>query len=106
MARTRHFALGPLLFSIGWLVIAKSAAAQSSVTEMLLPGLPRVSVPVVVLEQPGPDVDVPKEEPEAEKTPEAPKWFWETNPPVRIIPRLGIFQMPPTGPGYYSLRDW
>src|SRR5262249_12751466 len=40
------------------------------------------------------------------KAPEAPKSFWETNPPVRIFPRLGFFQMPPKGPGYYSLHDW
>jgi hypothetical protein len=32
--------------------------------------------------------------------------FWQQNPPYRILPRLGNFLVPPTGPGYYSLLDW
>src|SRR5262249_49785809 len=32
--------------------------------------------------------------------------FWELNPPVRIVPRVGNFPILPSGPGYYSARDW
>jgi len=31
--------------------------------------------------------------------------IWSKVPPVRIFPRQGNFPIPPTGPGYYSLRD-
>ena len=31
--------------------------------------------------------------------------FWQRVPPVRPMPRLGNFAIPPTGPGYYSLAD-
>ncbi len=31
---------------------------------------------------------------------------WLKNPPVQFFPHLGNFQVPPTGPGYYSLGDW
>jgi hypothetical protein len=31
--------------------------------------------------------------------------FWKKVPPVRPMPRLGNFQLPPSGPGYYSLAD-
>lgn len=37
--------------------------------------------------------------------PAAPPSFWETAPPVRLYPRVGNFSVPPTGPGYYSLKD-
>lgn len=37
--------------------------------------------------------------------PAAPPSFWETAPPVRLYPRAGNFPNPPTGPGYYSLKD-
>jgi hypothetical protein len=37
--------------------------------------------------------------------PEAPKSPWEKVPPVRVFPRLGDFQVLPSGPGYYSLHD-
>jgi hypothetical protein len=30
---------------------------------------------------------------------------WTKVPPVTPLPRLGWFPMPPTGPGYYSLKD-
>lgn len=33
------------------------------------------------------------------------KSFWESNPPVRIFPRMGFFTIPPAGEGYYSLLD-
>ncbi len=33
------------------------------------------------------------------------KPFWATNPPVTPLPRLGFGYIPPTGCGYYSLRD-
>src|SRR5262249_13231662 len=39
------------------------------------------------------------------KQDERPPAFGEKNPRVRPLPRAGNFQMPPTGPGYYSLRD-
>src|SRR5262249_37842083 len=32
--------------------------------------------------------------------------FWENVPPIRPVPRAGNFIIPPTGPGYYSVRDW
>ncbi len=31
---------------------------------------------------------------------------WAKIPPVRILPRVGNFPIPPTGPGYYSLLDF
>jgi Alginate export len=31
--------------------------------------------------------------------------FWRNVPPVRPMPRLGNFPVPPGGPGYYSLAD-
>lgn len=31
--------------------------------------------------------------------------FWKKVPPVRPMPRLGNFPIPPSGPGYYSLAD-
>src|SRR5690242_9740187 len=31
--------------------------------------------------------------------------FWTSVPPVRPMPRLGNFAIPPRGPGYYSLAD-
>ena len=31
--------------------------------------------------------------------------FWKKVPPVRPMPRLGNFPIPPGGPGYYSLAD-
>jgi hypothetical protein len=40
-----------------------------------------------------------------DKKEEKPKGFWETNPPVRKLPWPGVFILPPTGPGYYSLFD-
>src|SRR5262245_12991939 len=30
---------------------------------------------------------------------------WEKVPPVRIFPRVGNFSVPPSGPGYYSIKD-
>lgn len=36
---------------------------------------------------------------------EEPKPFWVKNPPVTPFPRVGNFYIPPTGCGYYSLRD-
>jgi hypothetical protein len=38
--------------------------------------------------------------------PEKAKSFWEKNPPIWPLPRTGLFIIPPTGPGYYSLSDW
>src|SRR5207249_3863262 len=34
-----------------------------------------------------------------------PPSLWSKVPPVTPTPRAGAFFMPPTGPGYYSLRD-
>lgn len=34
-----------------------------------------------------------------------PKSAWLTHPKVQVFPRTGFFGVPPTGPGYYSLRD-
>jgi Alginate export len=31
---------------------------------------------------------------------------WSKVPPVRPVPRPGMFILPPTGPGYYSFRDF
>jgi hypothetical protein len=31
---------------------------------------------------------------------------WVRVPAVRIVPRPGMFTVPPTGPGYYSFQDW
>jgi hypothetical protein len=30
---------------------------------------------------------------------------WTKVPPISPLPRVGVFPMPPTGPGYYSLKD-
>src|SRR5690348_10134854 len=32
--------------------------------------------------------------------------WWRRVPPVQPFPRPGLFIVPPTGPGYYSLADW
>ncbi len=45
----------------------------------------------------GTDPDKKKEEP--------PPSLWSKVPPVRPTPRLGYFVVPPSGPGYYALRD-
>ena len=46
---------------------------------------------------------------QAEATSAAPtastKFDWSKQPPVSAPPRPGIFSIPPTGPGYYSLSD-
>src|SRR2546425_5116679 len=34
-----------------------------------------------------------------------PPSLWSKVPPVTPTPRAGAFFVPPTGPGYYSLRD-
>ncbi len=31
---------------------------------------------------------------------------WTKVPPIPVLPRAGWFIIPPTGPGYYSLKDW
>jgi hypothetical protein len=31
--------------------------------------------------------------------------FWQTQPRNIVLPKVGFFQVPPSGPGYYSLRD-
>jgi hypothetical protein len=36
---------------------------------------------------------------------EACKPFWQTHPRYPVLPKLGFFLVPPSGPGYYSLRD-
>jgi hypothetical protein len=43
---------------------------------------------------------------EKKEEPKAPPSFWEKNPPYRLIPKLGNLPVLPTGPGYYSMRDW
>jgi hypothetical protein len=48
--------------------------------------------------------DDDKKEPPKECT--SCKPWWEKVPPVARFPRPGIFIVWPTGPGYYSLRDW
>ena len=31
---------------------------------------------------------------------------WVDWPPVQVFPRLGLFLVPPTGPGFYSYHEW
>jgi hypothetical protein len=99
-----------------WLGLANVNQAQDSV----LPAPVRVLPVSVETAQPAPAIPLPAEPASppaaaAEGTPteagssaDAPKpppSPWAKVPPVATFPRLGWFLIPPTGPGYYSLRD-
>lgn len=48
---------------------------------------------------------VPTVTPQPENWCSSPQYNFSKLPPVRPLPRLGIFPVPPAGPGYYSLQD-
>lgn len=48
----------------------------------------------------------PEEKKNDKKKEEAPKGFWETNPPYRVYAPSGAWPVLPSGQGYYSLCDW
>lgn len=51
----------------------------------------------------GEDKDGKKKDADKKKEPKSP---WAKVPPVRVFPRPGNFAILPTGPGYYSARDF
>jgi hypothetical protein len=60
---------------------------------------PPAAIPSELLEPP------PAGNPDGAPAGEEPKPFWATKPPVTPLPRLAFGYIPPTGCGYYSLRD-
>lgn len=63
---------------------------------------PGKAEPIPAPKEPGAPVEAAAP---AEKKPPEPKPFWATHPQYTPYPRTGNFPIPPSGPGYYSLRD-
>lgn len=75
-------------------------AAPAPEVERLLNPKPAPEEPAPLVPLPGPTEAVTPFTPDS-----APPAWWLKVPPVRPMPRLGNFPIPPSGPGYYSLMD-
>ena len=85
MVRFRRAAAAGLLVGL----IGTGARADEPARPAEVTTLPAVTIPAPAAAGPsGGDAD-----------------FWKRVPPVRPMPRLGNFSVPPGGPGYYSLAD-
>src|SRR5947209_3686874 len=88
-----------------WAAGASRAPAQDAAPPAVAPA-PVVSTPAPATPAlPDPSPVVPEGTPAGDACGTSCESVWSKVPPVTPTPRLGWFLIPPSGPGYYSLRD-